>query len=155
MVEAKPLEPVTADPIASRGLEHVVGAGDIGFDEIAGAVDRAVDMAFGGEMHHPVGLMLPEHAIKGGAVADVGLLEGIKRIAGDAGDVFKTGGIGERIEIDHLVPPRHGQPHHGRADKASPPSDKDLHAPSSQVNGLSRSLSKGASASLPLRTASP
>ena len=47
----------SASPIAQRLLQQREGADDVGLDEFAGAVDRAVDMAFGGEVHHGVGLV--------------------------------------------------------------------------------------------------
>src|ERR1700682_3928707 len=42
--------------IAARRFEQYVSAGDVGFDERGGARDRTIDMGFGGQMDHPVGL---------------------------------------------------------------------------------------------------
>ena len=47
--------------------------------KVAGPVDRAVDMAFGGQMHHRIGLVGGKDPVERGAVADVGLLEGVVR----------------------------------------------------------------------------
>ena len=42
----------------------------------AGTVDRAVDMAFGRQMHDRVGVMRLEHLAHGGGVGDVGADQG-------------------------------------------------------------------------------
>ena len=39
-----------------RGLEQDISADDIGVDEFGGPVDRAVDVAFGREMHDRIGI---------------------------------------------------------------------------------------------------
>ena len=79
--------------LAGQGL--VVGAGgfqqrerayDIGLDKFACAVNAAVHMAFGGKVHYRIGLMLGEDFIQRGAVANIGLHEGIALAVGNAGD---------------------------------------------------------------------
>ena len=45
-----------------RGVEQTEGADDIGLDEGVRAVDRAVDMAFGGEVHDDVDALLARAA---------------------------------------------------------------------------------------------
>jgi hypothetical protein len=51
-------------------------------------------------MHDRIGPVALEDAPEGGGVADIGLLEGIARIAGDRRQGFGIGGIGQLVEID-------------------------------------------------------
>ena len=139
-------------PIGARGLEQVTGAGDIGVDTGGRAVNRAVHMRFGGQMHDRIGAVGDEHPVERGAVADIGLLKMIARAFGDVGDVLKTGRVGQRVEIDYVVATRHGEAHHGRADEPCPASHQNLHAAPSQSNGLCKSARRGATASFSLRT---
>ena len=43
-------------------MQKIERADDVGLDEFAGAVDRAVDVAFGGEVHDRIGLVLIEES---------------------------------------------------------------------------------------------
>ena len=133
MVKAEACRLALRRPIGARGLQHVVGAGDVGLDEIARPVDRPVDMGFGGQMHHRVGAVTRENPVQRGAVADIGLLEGIVRAVGDAGHVVQTGRIGQRIEVDHAMPPRDRQPHHRRSDEPGAAGDQQLHGAASII----------------------
>ena len=86
-------------------------------------------MAFGSQMHDRVGLVLRQDSVQRRAVADIGLFKSVKRAIRDRGHVFKAGSIGQRIQIDDLMPARHGQPHHGRADEPCPTRYQQLHNP--------------------------
>ena len=70
-----------ASPVAQRFLQQREGADDIGLNEFAGAVDRAVDMALGREIHHRVGLVFLEQLAQRRRLADAGLLESIVWVA--------------------------------------------------------------------------
>ena len=65
------------NPVFARRLQHIKRAGDIGLDEIAGPVNRAVHMALGRQMHHHIGGMGGKDPVQGGAVPYIGLLKGI------------------------------------------------------------------------------
>ena len=80
---------IESAPIIERLLEHREGADDVGLDEIGGPVDRAVDMALGGEVSNHVGLKLGEQPPDQRAVADVALDEAVARIAGDLVERFE------------------------------------------------------------------
>ena len=69
---------------------------------------------------------MAEDAVHRGAVADVGLFEGVKRAVGHAGDVVEAGGIGQLVDIDDAMPARHGKPHHRRADEPRAARDQKL-----------------------------
>ena len=107
-------------------------------------------------MHHRVGPVRGKDPVQRRTVADIGLFEGIERAVGHRRDIVEAGGIGQRVEIDHLVAARHGQPHHGRPDEPGPAGHEKLHAASSgvQVKGLSNPSSPGATASFSLSTGS-
>ncbi len=50
-------------PISERRLEKVKSPDNIGLDKLTGAVDGAVDVAFGGEVHDRVRLILFEYLL--------------------------------------------------------------------------------------------
>ena len=47
-------------PVGAGGLEEVKGADDVGLNELGGAVDGAIHMGLGGEVHDGTRLMLGE-----------------------------------------------------------------------------------------------
>ena len=102
-------------------------------------------MALGRQMHHRIGGMAGEDPVERGAVADIGMFEGILRVIGDAGHIVETGGIGQRVKIDHRMAGGNRLPHHRRSDEAGAAGDQQLHAGRSAK--LSRSASQPAAAS--------
>ena len=121
VVETEAVRLASVLPIGAGGLEQGIGAGDVGLDKRAGAVDGSIHVGFSRQMHHRIGLMVSKDPVKRCAVANIGLFKRIERAVGHAGDVLKTGRIGQRIEINHAMPLRHGQPYYGRADKPCTP----------------------------------
>ncbi len=105
MVEAEAgLLPVAETiPVMARRLQQGVGADDVGLDELGRAVDGAVDVALGGQVHDAVRPVLGEQAADLGGVADVHFFKGITRVAGDAGDRIEVAGIGQAIDVDYPV----------------------------------------------------
>lgn len=83
-------------------MEEVVGADDVGLDELAGAVDGAVDVALGGEVHDCVGAVLVEDGLKGGGIAEVDLLKMIVRVPGQIRQGLGITGVSELVEVNHL-----------------------------------------------------
>ena len=75
----------------------------IGLDERAGAVDAAVDMAFGGEVNHGARPVLREQAVEQRAVADVALHEHMARIAIECTQALAVAGVGECVEVDERL----------------------------------------------------
>ena len=111
-----------------RRLEQHEGADDIGLDERLGAVDRAVDMALGGEVHHDVGAVSRERRPHGAGIADVDLREGIARIVGDGCEVVEVAGVGELVEAEHLMRRiRDQMAHDRRSDEAGAAGDQETH----------------------------
>ena len=88
-------------PVGAGGLQQRVGAFDVGAHEGAGAVDGAVDMALGGEVHDGARAVLGQQAVDQGAVADVAMHEDVACVAAQALEVAQVAGVGERIEVEH------------------------------------------------------
>ena len=65
-------------------MEEGEGADDVGRDELAGAVDRAVDVRLGRQVHDGVGAMLLEDPGDLRGVADVDLLEVVAGVIGES-----------------------------------------------------------------------
>ena len=86
--------------MGAYGFEQLEGADDVGLDEFAGAVDRAVDVRFGGEIDDGARLVLGEQAADKVKVADVALDEGVARVTVQANEVLAVAGVGELVEGD-------------------------------------------------------
>jgi len=115
-------------PVAAHGLEQLVGALHIGLDEGARAVQRAIDVAFGGEVEHGARPALGQQALHQGSVADAAVHELVPRIGLQAGEVFEVAGVGEQVEVDDRLVAL-GQPveHEVAADESGTAGDKDGH----------------------------
>jgi hypothetical protein len=114
-----------AVPVVPGGFEQGVGADDVGLDEFGRAVDGAVDVALGGQVHDAVRLVLAEQAADLGGVADVDLLEGVARVAGDAGQGVEVACVGQAVHVDHPVVGVSDQvPDDGGADEAGAAGDE-------------------------------
>lgn len=57
------------------GLQQVEGADDIGLDELAGAVDAAIDVTLGGQVHDRIGSVVGDGGVDRGSVGDVDVSE--------------------------------------------------------------------------------
>jgi hypothetical protein len=107
-------------------FEQHVGALDVGLDEVARAVDRAVDVRLGGEVDHagrPVG---DEQLVQCRAVADVGVAEHMARVAGQVRERFEVAGVGQLVDVDD-APVAFGdqQANQGGADEAGAAGDEE------------------------------
>ena len=90
-------------PIGERLRQHDEGSHHIGLDEGGGAVNRAVDMAFGGQMQNGVGTKSIERRPDRGAVANVGANKGIARTARRRRERRHIAGVGKLIQHEHFV----------------------------------------------------
>ena len=66
-------------PIGERRLEQRERADDVGVQEGGRPVDRAIDMAFGGQMDQPVRRKIAKRRGHSGAIGDIGVQEAIVR----------------------------------------------------------------------------
>lgn len=62
--------------MSAAGFEKGVGASNVGLNEVAWSVDRAIDVRLGCEMHNAVWLVLAKNGCDGCAIANVRLNEG-------------------------------------------------------------------------------
>lgn len=92
-----------AFPVGTGGFQQGVGADDVGFHEGGGAVYGAVYVAFGGQVHDDVWLVLGQGVIHGFGVADVGLDEGVAGVVGYGFQGFEVAGVGEFVDVDYGV----------------------------------------------------
>ena len=152
MVEAEGFRPPLRLPIGARGLEHHIGAVDVGLDEITGTVDRAIYVGFCGQMHDGVGFVAVDRGLNGERIADVGLREGVVRRERHGGHVVQTGRVGQRVEVNNLVPAFDGKAHDGRSNKSGPAGDEKFHD-AVHSNGELKSAKLWAFASLSLSVA--
>ena len=113
-------------PMGAHGFEQREGALDVGADEGAGAVDAAVDMALGGEVHHRARPVLGQQPVEQRPVADVAAHEHMPRIAVQRRQVAEVAGVGQRVEVEHrLVALREPVEHEVGTDETGAASDED------------------------------
>jgi len=85
-------------------------------------------MAFGGQMRDHIGPEAGDRRLHGRAVADVGPNEAVARAVRDRRQGGQVAGIGQHVEVQHLVIRLADQvANQGRADKACPSGDEDAH----------------------------
>src|SRR5262249_3752090 len=90
-------------PVRQRGLEQNVSSNHIGGDELSGAIDRAIDMAFSGQMHGGIGLEACECIGNRGPVANVDATESVAAMPVNGRERGEITGIGQLVEDQDLV----------------------------------------------------
>ena len=112
--------------MTAHRFEQSEGALHIGLNERARAVDAAVHMALGSEVHNRAWLVLGQQAVEQGAVPDVALHEHMARVALQGGEAFQVAGVGQRVEVQHRFAGR-GDPieKEVRADEAGAAGDEN------------------------------
>ena len=117
-----------AVPMLPCGLQQRQRPHHVGPRESERIADRAVDVAFGREMDHPVYVVLREEAAHGVVVADVAFDERVVRTVLDVPQVREVAGVGQAVEVyDPIVgvfPDE--QPHDVRADESGAAGDQDI-----------------------------
>ena len=115
-------------PIGERLRQHDEGSHHVGLDEGGGAVDRAVDVAFGGQMQDGVGSKSIERRPDGGAITNVGAHKGISWIADDRRERGKVAGVGELVEHENVVALADRATNYSRTDEARAACNQQPHA---------------------------
>jgi len=105
-------------PVVARGLEQCECPHDIGLDELTGTVDRAVDVAFGGEVHHRIGLVLGQKRGHQRSIADVAMHEHVVRVALQRRQRMQVAGVGQGVEVDDPDAAGYGFEHEVAANEA-------------------------------------
>jgi len=90
-------------PVTQGLIEHDEGADEVGLHELAGSVDRTIDMAFSGEVGDDVRLEILQDASDSLGVADVGLDEAVAVAPRCGLKRAEQAGIGQLVENQHLV----------------------------------------------------
>ena len=91
-------------PIGTRRLEQLVSPNDVGLNELCRAVDRAVDMGFGGQVHDGIRLEFQQRFTDTFAIGDIGLKELIAVAAVDFCQRLEIAGVGQLVQIEDAVP---------------------------------------------------
>ena len=113
-------------PIVEGCLQQREGADDVGLDEGGRAVDGAIDMAFGREMHDGIRLEALDHAAHLGRIDDVGADERIAGAVRYRRQRFEVAGIGELVDDQNGVAAvADRMADHCRADEAGTAGDED------------------------------
>ena len=115
-------------PIGASRFQQHISADNIGLDKVSRACDGAVNMAFGGQMHHGIRLVQGKHPIQLGAIADIHLLKRITLACRYIGQGFQIASIGEFIEIyNGILGITDDMAYNSRADKACATGHKNFH----------------------------
>jgi len=64
-------------PIPAGSLQQSVSTYNVGFDKISWAINRAIYVGFGGQMHNRIWLIFVEYAIQLGTVTNIDLFENV------------------------------------------------------------------------------
>ncbi len=86
--------------VGAGGLQKDEGAFDVGAEEDVRAEDRAVDVAFGGEVEDGARPVLVDDAGYESGVGDVAMDEDVIRGVGNGSEIFGVAGVGELVEVD-------------------------------------------------------
>jgi len=113
--------------VTQSGLEELESARDVGGDELTRAVDGAVDVGFGGQVHNHFGLGRSEGLAHGLGVADIGLDKGESRLALEFRKGGQVTGVGKLIDDRDGMAARDQKAGQIRPDKARAASDQNTH----------------------------
>src|SRR3569832_1025554 len=89
-------------PMAHRLLQHRKRAHDVGLDEFGGRIDRAIDMAFSGQIYDRVRLIGLEELPDRGGLADTLSLEAIACVFARVFKSRRIRCVGELVDVDDL-----------------------------------------------------
>src|SRR3546814_9962348 len=125
-------------PGVARGFQQRQRAHDVGLHEGARAVDRAVDVALGGEVDHRVGPVLGQQAVDQVAVADVALDENMRRVVLQRRKRIEVARVREGVEVDHADAAGDRLEHEIAADEAGSAGYKRSEEHTSELQSLMR-----------------
>ncbi|MNP12715.1 hypothetical protein D3C76_1049640 [compost metagenome] len=94
---------IQSQPIGAGAFQQAVGADDVGLDEFSRAIDGAIDMGFGGQVHDRMGLEARQCGTDRLAFGDIGLEELVARVAGCRCQGFEVAGVGQFVEVENLM----------------------------------------------------
>ena len=115
-------------PIAASGLQQAESADDVGFNERACACDRAIDMAFCGEMEDGVWLEFSQRCCDDLIVTDIYLAKQEFRRRFHVPQRRAISRVGQLVDHEDVVSFSNRKPCQCRADKAGAPCDDHSHS---------------------------
>ena len=119
---------VELGPIGPRRVQHNEGTDDVGVDERRRAVDGAVDVALGREVHDGVRPMGGEDVAHGGRVGDVGAEQLMPLMVSRLLERVLGCGVGHLVHVHDLMVGAADQvAYDGRADEAAAAGDDYPH----------------------------
>ena len=90
-----------AGPISACRFEQAESPVDVGRNEFAWAMDRAIDMALCGKMHDGAGLVFGQQTGDVGSIANIAAYEDMPRVLLQAGQIAEIASVGQFVKIDH------------------------------------------------------
>lgn len=130
MVEAEglPLRRLKGGPVVTGRFQQGEGARQVGLNKRRRAVDGAIHVAFGGQMHDDIRAEIAELLRHGFGIGDIGLRKRVAFMTGYRRQGLEITGIGQAIQHANFI---RGIPddmaNHSRADKTRTTGDKNLH----------------------------
>ena len=128
MMEAKiiPARGTQGAPVLTRNGKQAKRAHHIGLKEALWTVDGAIDVAFGRQVQHRVGIVLRKDPAQSCAITDINGFKSVVRMISDAAERRQICGVGEPIDVDDETIGRLQElPDRGRADKTGAARHKD------------------------------
>ncbi|MCY1293770.1 hypothetical protein D9M70_430380 [compost metagenome] len=91
-------------PVVACCFQQRESADDIGLHELRWAMDRAVDMAFGGKMHDCARFMLLNQSVNRFTITNIHSCKDVARIVFEAGQRLQIASVGQFVDIyDRLL----------------------------------------------------
>jgi len=112
-------------PILETGLQQVVGSDHVGLNELARPIDAAVHMTFRRQVHDGIGSVVSDRAIDRTGVSNVDPSKLVAWMIGNVGQRIQIPGIGQRVNIEHLMTLSQGHANEIGADETGTASDQD------------------------------
>ena len=109
-------------------LKKCVSTDDVRLDKLTGAVDGAVDMGLGGEMHDPLRTEVGKSLAHGIGIADVRLKKCVIRISFKILQRTRIACVGELVDVEDLMSFGHEEMYEIGADEACSSGDEDFHS---------------------------
>ena len=114
--------------MGAGSLQQHIGAHDIGLDEGAGAVDGAIHVGLGRQMHDHIRIDSLQQRLDRRGVADVSPGEAVMRMSRDAFQRGERACVGELVQnMDVMIGLVQQMPNQRRPDEPRPAGDHDLH----------------------------
>ncbi|CAM4515923.1 hypothetical protein KLAE6086_24945 [Klebsiella aerogenes] len=111
------------------GFEQCESTDQVGLDKRGRAINRAVDVAFGRQVHHDIRLEGIELRRNSSRVSNIGLGERVAFVAGYRRQRLEVTGIGQAVHDKDFIPGIfNDMTNNSRTDKTSATGNKDLHA---------------------------